>query len=241
MIAVNSGSSLSKVASYAKQNKIRIPVIADVDRSLERTAGLRTKVSLQNIWQVRVVKADGSVIPASARDLDASMAKATEGAEWNIDPTEIPASMRTVWQAVEFGNYASAAKPLGKLLKTRKKQESAAANRLNDYIASQMRTRIENAQANLESKPWSAYKQFNQIQSAFKGFELPSSVDNNLKSLAQNENVKTEILARKQLQLAQKAAAGNSSAKQRAIRILERLIEKYPDTEAAKTATQLMQ
>lgn len=240
LVAVNSGSSLSKVSDYAKKNKIAIPVIADVDRSLERSAGVG-EISLKNIYQARALLADGAVVRTDARDLGKAMERASEGAAWNIDPTGIPDSMRPLWQAIEFGGYSQAAKPLAKMLKSRKTAEKGAAKKLNDYVEEQLTSRLTAAELNLETDPWAAWKQLSEIKFLFKGYKLPDSIDKNLTELDATENIKTERAALKQLGLAQKAAIGNASAQKRAIRILEKLIEKYPDTEAAKTASDFLQ
>jgi TolA-binding protein len=58
--------------------------------------------------------------------------------------------------------------------------------------------------------------------------------------LEATDAIKSERAALKQLGLARKAANGDATARKRAIRILEKLVATYPDTEAAKTATDLL-
>ena len=53
-IAVSSGTPKATVASYARRNRIRWPVIVDSDRRVEQTCGVPT-VSLSNIYQMRVL------------------------------------------------------------------------------------------------------------------------------------------------------------------------------------------
>lgn len=241
MVAVNSGSSLSKVSDYVKKNRLNMPVVADIDRSLERSAGLTKQISLQNIYQARILKPDGTTIRTDPRDLEAAMERAADGAAWNIDPSGIPESMRPLWQSIEFGGYAPVAKQLSKMLKSRKLQDQSAAQKLHDYVMDQLESRLEIAEQNLEPEPWTAWKQLSEIKVAFKGYKVPGSVQKNLNSLEATDAIKSERAALKQLGLARKAANGNASAKKRAVRILDKLITTYPDTEAAKTATELLE
>lgn len=238
-MAVNSGTPLSKVTSYAKQNKITLPIIADVDRSLERSTGM-TEVSLQNIYQARILLANGTVQRGNATQLDESLQKAAEGAAWNIDPADIPQSMQSLWQSIEFGGHAPAAKSIKKFSKSRKPTEKAAAAKLNTYIHDQLTSRVESAEGNTETDPWTAWKQFTQIKETFKGYELPDSVDQTLTQLSGDKSIADERAALKQFGLAQKAASGSASGRKRALGILRKLIAKYPDTEAATAAGKLL-
>ena len=241
MVAVNSGSSLSKVSDYVRKNRLNMPVIADIDRSLERSAGLSQRISLQNIYQARILTPDGTTIRTDPRNLEAAMEKAADGAAWKIDPSGIPESVRPLWQSIEFGGYAPVAKQLAKMLKSRNRQDQSAAQKLHDYVTDQLESRLQIAEQNLESNPWTAWKQLSEIKVAFKGYKVPGSVQKNLNSLEATDTIKSERAALKQLGLARKAANGNAVARKRAVRILDKLIATYPDTETAKTATDLLE
>ena len=100
--------------------------------------------------------------------------------------------------------------------------------------------KISGRDENTESNPWTAWKQYTQIKTTFKGYDLPDSVDENLKKLDGVKTIADERAAMKQFALAQKAAAGNVAGRKRALLILRKLIAKYPDTEAATEAKQLV-
>ncbi len=233
---MNSGSSRSKVSDYIKKNRIAIPVIADVDRSLEGSAKLSSEISLKNIWQARVIRPDGSVVRANASDLEASMKMAAEGAAWNLDPAEFPDSMKSLWQLVEFGNYASAARNLKKKVASRNRIEKEAAKKLWEHVDQQLKSAILAAESESETDPWQAWTRFSVIESQFAGFDIPDSVEANFEKLGATDEVRGERAALKQLELARRTANRGGSATQRAVTALKKLIENYPDTEAAATA-----
>ena len=233
---MNSGSSRSKVSDYIKKNRIAIPVIADVDRTMEGSANLPAEISLKNIWQARVILPDGSLVRGSASDLEASMNKAAEGAAWNLDPAEFPDSMKPLWQLVEFGNYTSAAKGLKRKLGSRNKTDKAAAKKLSEYVEEQLRSAVTAAEAKVEENKWLAWKQFNAIEQRFAGYSVPRSVETSLDKLADTDEVKDQLAAMKLLEQAKRMASRGGWSKQRAVAALKKLVESYPDTEAAVTA-----
>ncbi|MDB4614524.1 hypothetical protein OAH18_02415 [bacterium] len=239
MVAVNSGTSPASVSSYAKKNRITLPIIADVDRSME-AAAMVGEISLKNIFQARILVADGTVKRGNPTKLDEAMQTAASGAAWNIDPAEIPQSMKALWQSIEFGSYAAGAKQIKRFLNSRKPDEKAAAGKLNDYIQKQLESRLAVAEGNREKEPWMAWKQFSQIAVMFKGYELPDTIEKTLAELGKNEAVTSEQAALKMLDSARKAASGSAAARKRAVRTLKKLIEKYPDTEAATNAERLL-
>ena len=60
-LAVNSGTPRLQVQSYLRKNRVTWPAIADTDRSFERGCGV-PPISLKNIYQVRIMKPDLSLI-----------------------------------------------------------------------------------------------------------------------------------------------------------------------------------
>ena len=70
-VAVNSGNSSEAVAKYVKQNKVKLAVIADTDRQLEKLASIG-EISLNNIYQTVIMTPDGQLHRADANDLKAT-------------------------------------------------------------------------------------------------------------------------------------------------------------------------
>ena len=99
-LAVNSGTPRPQLQSYLRKNKVRWPAIADTDRSFERSCGVPT-ISLRNIYQVRIMKPDGTLIATSPTRMEQALSGAVGAAKWNVDPKGIPVSLKSAWVNVE--------------------------------------------------------------------------------------------------------------------------------------------
>ena len=239
-IAVNSGTPPSKLAAYVRRHRITVPVVADVDRSLERACGVVPPISLQNIWQVRIITAQGQVVPGSARDLRAAVQQAALGARWNVDPRGIPGSLRSAWQAVETGNYQAAAKAIRRGLGSRKAEEKQAAQRLNDYVQQKIQEQLEAAQKALQQdRKWTAYRIYADVLKRFRGYGLSKDVRKQYQQLAKDPAVKTERALFKRLDGARRLLA-SARSRSRGLAALRRLIQQAPESEAAKEAQALL-
>jgi hypothetical protein len=240
-IAVNSGTNGSKVSSYLRKYQITWPAIVDADRSFEQQAGV-PEVSLQNIWQARVINSKGKVVRAGATDLEKTAELAMNGAQWNIDPTAIPKELQPLWAQVEFGNYSTAATTLRRHLKSRKEEIKTAATTLNDYVAKQLADELVTAAAAEKSGDvWQSYRTLESLSARYKGYEIPKTVVQDVKRLADNDQVKLELAAHRKFELAQKSARSTSlSARKRAVRQLQQIVEQFPDTDAAAKARSIL-
>ena len=242
-IGVSSGLPRKSVASYLRQNRITWPTIVDTDRSFEARCGLR-EISLNNIWQVRIVTADGQMRPGNPSALETSAERAVVDAKWNIDPAEIPKALQPTWASVEFGDYATAAPSLKRYLKSRKPEDKAAAETLNAYVMKQLDEQLLLASTALaDERSWDAYQAYNSVQIGFRGFEIPKEVSENIKTLRSDDAVKIELAALKRLRAARRAfaSAKSPSARERSLKSFQRIIDDLPETEAAAQAKLLLE
>lgn len=241
LIAVNSGNSRGRVQSYARQNRITIPIIVDTNRALEKQLGV-TQISLQNIWAAAILNSEGRVERASARDLQAAADRALRGASWNVDPEGMPLELRNAWQAVEFGNYSAASSTVRKRLQSPKAEVKEAAERLNDYVQKQIARDVELAEKAVEAEhKFEAYRRFSAVRSQFKGFALPDDLSETIRKLAEDDTVKKEVAAMKRLNSAlQSLSSSSPSGRKKAQRILETLVRTDGDTEAGAQAKKML-
>ncbi|TWU59395.1 Thiol-disulfide oxidoreductase ResA [Rubripirellula tenax] len=240
LIAVNSGSSPEQVARYVKQQRIHVPVIMDVDRSLERMAGVN-EVSLQNIWQARVIDPDGKVRRADGGDIPGTLQAASAGASWNVDPSDIPSEVMDTWRQVEFGDYASASKMVTRLTRDRRPAAKAAGEKLMSYVQQKIDTLAADAkQAEQSEDPWHAFQVYETLKGQFAGYSLPESVEQNWSKLKNDESVQTQLDAMKLWQIAQKSIQSGRTTPARVNAMMEKIIEKYPGTEAATSAQEVL-
>lgn len=240
LIAVNSGSRPEEVLRYVKQVGITVPVIMDPYRTLEKAADVK-EVSLNNIWVARMVKPDGTLVSIGGSDIPASLKKAAEIASWNVDPSDLPPEMMGLWRQVEFGDYAAAARQLNRLTRDRRPEIKQAAEKLQSYVDQKRDEAIADAQADLDAgNSWKAYRGFEAIEATFQGNELPDSVSETLSQLKSDDAVKNEMAAMKLWLAAQKTINSGRAKAARVQGMMKRITDKYPGTEAAAMAAELV-
>ena len=236
-IAVNSGNNASKVASYLKKNGVTWPTIVDPARRFEAVAGTG-EISLNNIRGHRVLDAEGILKPSFGLEPSAKLAMTT--AKWNIDPEGFPDSLIGCWQAIEFGDFVSETRTLGRALKSKKPEIQTAAQTLNTYVLGKLTATLEKAaKAKTEGDQWLAYRTYEEFQYRFKGHDTEIDVKAELKTLAASEAVQTQKKALKLFENALKTA--NRSGMEKAAKRFKKIIEDYPDTEAAQKAQDVLE
>lgn len=224
-----------------RKHRIPWPVIVDSDRSFEAACDVGD-ISLTNIWQAKVITANGGLVSASATELDQAADRALDGAKWNVDPTKMTSELQAAWQQIEFGNFAPAAPTLKRFLRSRKTEIKDAATLLNTYVDEQMQSRLDVAtEADAAEETWKAFKLLTEVEQKFKGYDIPPNVAKDLSRLEKNEDVKNELAAYRKLTLAQKSARSSSnSSRKRAAAMLQLIVKEFPETEAAEKAQQLL-
>lgn len=240
-IGVNSGNPRGSVEAYARQVGCTWPIIVDSTREFEKVAEVN-EISLQNIYQVRLITASGDLVPGDARDLEQSAQRALAGAKWNVDPGNIPASLRSAWQAIEFGDFPSGATLVRKGLVSGKAEVKEAATALHDYVKQEMEKLLTAADSeNQADNAWPAYKLYTQVAERFAGYEIPAEATAARKTLAASAEVQKQLVAHKSLDAIRKAMASTSpAAKRGAASRLKKLIDDAAGTDAAMEAESLL-
>ena len=241
-VGVNSGNDRQTVEDYLRRHNVTWPVIVDPDRSFEKQADVG-EISLQNIYASCILYADGRFV-RDGLDVAVAAAKASATAKWKIDPAGIPSALKTSWQQIEFGQFASAAPQIKKGLNAQNAEQKAAAEKLNAVVLADMTKTIDEAKkANDAGRKWTAYKGFTSTQTKFKGYEIPAEVAATTKELAASDDVKKELAASKMLDSIRVASAkADTPSKQKSVKgQLDRLIKQSPGTEAALEAQKLLE
>ncbi len=240
-LAVNSGTPRPQLQSYLRKNKVRWPAIADTDRSFERSCGVPT-ISLKNIYQVRIMKPDGTLVATSPTRMEQALAAAMGAAKWNVDPKGIPMSLKSAWVHVEFGNFALAAGTLKKAGKSRKPETKQGAQKLLDYVDKKMDKQIKDARtAQADGKAWVAFRGYSDAAVRYKGYELPKDITATIQKLKADPDVKKEVTALRILGAARRKLYGKTaSARKSGFRALERLADQQAETQAGQEAQRLI-
>jgi thiol-disulfide isomerase/thioredoxin len=232
-IAVNSGNPKAKVQGYMQQIKVPWPVLVDTSRDFEKACGLFNEISPQNVSQIRYIKPDGDMQVGLNDDMEDIADKASEGAEWKIDPSQIPDALKSTWMAVEIGNYKGIAANLKKSTTSSKADVKEAAAKLMELVQKEiddLMAKIKEAQD--AENPYRAFELTNEVSDRFTGFELPKDVATLKKDLTASKGLE---LARKQLTL------GNAAAKAKSKASLEKIVTDFPDTTLATQAKALLE
>jgi peroxiredoxin len=241
-IAVNSGTDPRVLQTYAQRYGVRWPLVADVDRSVESAFGV-PMVTPQTSFHVKFVDAQGTLQQGNI-DPASTIASALRGAEWRVDPKEVPAELRGAWRQVELGLFADAAAVL-KRSAEREGPLQAPAKRLLDAVEKQAKEDFASAGNEFKAEhKWQAYKLLDAMQARYRGYgfaTITDSVEPALKRLTKDEAIRKEASARDSLRKAMAMLAkGNPAAARRAEGQLKRIVEASPDTEAATEAKRLL-
>lgn len=240
-IGVNSGNSREAVMEYARDVKCNWPIIVDSNRQFEKDSGVN-EISLQNIFQARIITADGKIGMGSYQDVEGTANRALAGAKWNLDPTGIPAPLIPVWRGLEFGIMNGVPAPLKAGLTSKDPAIKAGAEKLNSMVQTKIADEVKAAkEAYAAGEKWKSYKMVNSISVQYAGLDLPESVNKAKTALAADEAVKTELNAQRELDALKKRARTATPAAMRGLILkLKDLAEKSADTEAGAEAKQLL-
>ncbi len=240
-IAVNSGTSREDVMEYAREVNLTWPILVDANRQFEKDSGVN-EISLQNIYQARVITADGKLEMGDFRNPEASADRALQGAKWNIDPTGIPSQLIPVWRGLEFGMMTNAAGPLKAALTSKDPTVKAGADKLNTIVQEKIATEVKAAkEAFAAGEKWKSYKMVNAVSIQYAGLELPEAVNKAKTALATDEAVKNQLQAQRELESLKKRARTASPTAMRGLVLkLKELAEKQADTEAGVEAKDLL-
>jgi len=228
-IAVNSGSERAAVQQYVREVALPWPVIVDTDRSFEKKSDVG-EISLQNIYQGKLLMPDGQLARASF-DIEESVPAALATAKWRVDPAEVPTALKPAWLQIEFGNFAAAAPLVKKSVNASMPEVKAAAEKLLAAVKTELDKEGEAAKASLAAgNKWDAFKAYSFFTARFKGYDLPADATTTLKELAAEEAVRNQLAALKLWDSAQRQTGSATTA------TLKRILNQYPDTEAAGLA-----
>lgn len=240
-IAVNSGAGRAELEQYAREVKCSWPLLVDTSREFEKACGI-SPISLQNIYQLKFAKADGSLEYGNPDDIPATAEEALQGARWKVPPTEVPDSLKPTWVAIETGNYKGVAAPLKKAQGASKPETKEAASKLMEIVQQEMDDQVAAIkQAQDSGNNWTAFQLCNQFSARFIGFELPREIAALKKDLPKDAKVKAGLAAQKTMESARKSlSSGNHGAQKKALATLQQIISDFPDTDLSQSAQALI-
>ena len=239
-IAVNSGNDPKAVESYLKSVNCDWAGLADTDRNFEKSAGVPT-ISLQNIYQARIITPGGRIVQANPGDLASAVKTYLPQAAWKVDPKIVPDSLKTAWKALEFGDYATAMATVKRTINSRDEKTRTAAQAMDQAITADIEALMaQAAKAESSGLKWEAYKSYELAATNFRGHPKATDAIAAIRRLAADKELKNEIRAMAMLQRAKSMMQSRNRQEQRSAQsMLEAIAKQFADTEAGSIAAKL--
>ena len=235
--AIAAGDTLQQAKAYAGGTKLAMPVYADSLSLMERRYG--QTISLQNIYQFRVVGPDGKIsgYTMESGDIDKALAKAT----LKYNPDDYHAKLRPAVELFEWNQYAAGVKATRVWLKSTDKDVAASAEKLMATITEDGKSWLADAEAAAGAEPLKAYDLYAKTSSTFgPGDELGKKAADAMTKLGTSEAVKSELEARKMYdRMVNLMAAANPNQRTQLAKAASDIVKKYPDTPTGKKVEEL--
>lgn len=240
-IGINSGTSPQRLAAYVAQHQIVWPILADVDRSFERAA-LGNTIDRDNPYQIRIRAGDGRWEDGLRVQMPAAVKAACEGAVYRVLPARVPRTLRPAWGLIELGDYASAAPLLTRAARDEDQEIQTALAALQDVVDRDMQAAVAKVEQHLAAgDQWQAYGAMTSFLATYSEYDYPETYDELYRDLGRSEAVQNQQAASARLkQTIRIGSAGTPAAVRRGTTMLEQLVAKYPDTEAAAQAQSML-
>lgn len=192
-IAIGASDTWDDVTNYVRETKLAMPVFADSVGIMETRYG--QKMSLNNIWQFRVIGPDGKIV---GYDMNKeTIKKALEKAKWKYDPKDYDVKVRPAVEAFEWAQWDAGMKLLTPLRKSSTKPVAESANKLHDALKKEAEEWKAEAEKLTEDDPLKAYDLYSRISRLFPGEALAKDVADPLRKLGATKMVTAELAARK--------------------------------------------
>jgi len=227
--AIAAGDTLQQAKAYAGGTKLAMPVYADSLSLMERRYG--QTISLQNIYQFRVVGPDGKISGYTMEPGDID--RALEKAELKYKPDDYHAKLRPAVELFEWNQYSAGVKATRVWLKSTDKEVAASAEKLMAAITEEGKTWLADAEAASGAEPLKAYDLYARTSATFGAAdELGKKATEAMTKLATADAVKNELEARKMYDRMVNLMATAASPNQRPqlSKAASDIVKKFPDT-----------
>jgi peroxiredoxin len=211
-LAVGASDPLGAAVGYGRETGLRMPAFADSLGLMEARYG--QKISLQNIYQFRVIGPDGKVV---GYDMDkGTIERAMATAAWKYDPKDYDPKLKPALDAFEWNQWAAGMKLLTPLRKGTNKAVAESANKLFDVLRAEAEGWKAEAQSAAAGDPVKAYDLHSKLAAHFPGDPVSKGAPEAKLKLAAHKAVAAELAARKAY-AAFAAGLGNAAPNQKAL------------------------
>jgi hypothetical protein len=209
----------------------------------ETQKSLGFKISLQNIYQWRIIDPNGAMhnAPTEPKPLADEIAKYLADVKLTFAGITIPEKLKPIARDIEFGLYDPAVGDLAALVQKGSKDLQEAAAAMYEKVKPMAESGLERAKAyEGDGKKYLAYVEYGKVAAGFKKTDYEKTASAAIALLAKDKEVKDELAAKQMLDQAKALLASNKKAEREAAPgVLAALQKKYPNSEAAKEAAKL--
>jgi thiol-disulfide isomerase/thioredoxin len=235
-IAVGPHNSLNEAKSYVAETKLVMPVFADNLNIMETMYG--QTISLQNIYQFRVIGPDGQIV--GYRMTTEDITKALEQVKWKYKGGDWDPRLAGIVELLEWNQYDKAMNQLRPLRKAQSKSLAESAEKLYQQVHTEGEAWKQKADGLSDGKPIEAYDLYLKIASVFAGDDLAKAANEALKSLKTNKAVTDELAARQMYaQLYTAVPRAKPQQRSQVATFCAAIVNKYPNTPTAEKAKSL--
>jgi peroxiredoxin len=231
-LGVAANVPLARAAAFQTQTGLPMPVYADSLGILQKRYGF--KISLENIWAMLVIGADGKV---KAGDMDTETidrALKSTDAKFKHNFDDYDKRLRPALDLLEYGHYTAAVKALSPLAKVGGKAQDGAKKLIAEVKADAQawKTEADDAAA---ADPLKAYDLYQKVATTLPTDELGKGSAAAAKKLAADKSVAHEIAARKAFTALGQMMGQVTPAGQGAVLTeCKSIMKKYPGTPTAE-------
>lgn len=236
-IAVAANMTPVEVRSYQAETGLAMPVFVDTMGLLQARHGF--KISLKNIWQIRVIDADGNLAwsgielkPEPIEKVLSASSPSRTYADLELDDKLAP-----VVELLEYRQYGPAAKQLAVHRKSASKSVQESVGKLQTALKKEGTAWTKEAKEAAASDPLKAYDLYKRVATVLPADELGKEAQKSLSALAKEPAVKNELSARLAYQKVT-SAMGFATAVQRpaALKALNDFMKKHPNAQVSERA-----
>jgi thiol-disulfide isomerase/thioredoxin len=229
-IAIGPHDTLGEVKAYTQGTGLVMPVFADPMGVMQKRYGF--SISLQDIYQFRIINPEGVVVSYLADEK--SIDRALETVKWKFKDAGYHAKLAAAVDAFEWNRWVVGMKLLKPQLTSTDKEVKASAEKLYGEIKKLGEEWKEEAGKSAESEPVKAYDLYTRVATVFEGEDLGKSVANDLAKLKTNKVVALELEGRKAYgQLEQALTKASAAQKDDVVKFCTGFVKKYEGTPVA--------
>eukprot|EP00752_Nemacystus_decipiens_P016625 g14865.t1 len=229
-IGISSKHDSNAVAAYIKRIGLEAPVFVDKISMMEKQ--YKTNISLQNVFQARVIDANGKIVGFIMDEPTINRALSTASVKRSAyDAKDYNEALKPVVELLNNDEHKDAMRGLGRFLRDRDEAIKTSAEALNEAVLAQAQGWVEQADGLVETDPFEARSLYTKASDLFPREPFAKDVRKKIADLRSNPLFKDESAARK-MYAKMVAAIDKMKPKQapELVAYAKQIAEKYPDT-----------